>query len=545
MKLPPMPSHSHSWHTLARRVTLASLLAVPGGVLAQSSTPSSGGSCSPDVEYPVIHNCPASITVECVYSGQDVLWDHADIDIKDNCGISSVGYNPEYIGSQHSFMSYISATDLSGHTTYCHTQWNVVDTRPPSVHMMGPSSVVLPEGAAPFQDPGYWLGEDGCDGYLWWSPNKERTGSVNTGVPGTYNIVYSGWDYAGNRGSVTRQVKVAPFGSSMTPASDAPQQRLLHTTTRLNTGRMLVTGGYNTAAQEFDAQQGTWSSVGSSAATHRGHTATVLLDGRVLVAGGASSASEEVYNPGSKSWASASPMSTPRFHHGAVQLFNGRVLVAGGGAEEYSGAVLASAEVYNPATNSWAPTGALQTARRGHTMTLLKTGAVLITGGTDANGTPLSSAEIYNPDSGGWSTVPSMSTGRALHSATLLEGGKVLVVGGTIQAWTQGSSTELFDPATSSWTTQGSLSSPRQEHTATRLIGDLVLVTGGFNYMTGIQGSSEVYSPLTGTWRSAAPLSVGRYKHTATAIDDWRVVVVGGANGTNQAAVDVFKLNAQ
>jgi hypothetical protein len=53
-------------------------------------------------------------------------------------------------------------------------------------------------------------------------------------------------------------------------------------------------------------------------------------------------------------------LATPRDAHTATLLLNGKVLVAGG---DNGGTVLASAELYDPATGMWTATGSLSTAR--------------------------------------------------------------------------------------------------------------------------------------------------------------------------------------
>ncbi len=61
--------------------------------------------------------------------------------------------------------------------------------------------------------------------------------------------------------------------------------------------------------------------------------------------------------------------------------------------------VLASAELYDPATGNWTATGSLNIKRAYHTAALLPNGKVLIAGGINGlavNGC-LSSAELYDP----------------------------------------------------------------------------------------------------------------------------------------------------
>jgi hypothetical protein len=90
-----------------------------------------------------------------------------------------------------------------------------------------------------------------------------------------------------------------------------------------------------------------------------GPSATLLLDGRVLVAGGNSNggllASAELYDPTSGSWAGAGTMEGVRACAPAILLLNGKVLLAGGcskdGSDGDSG-LLASAELYDPGSGT-------------------------------------------------------------------------------------------------------------------------------------------------------------------------------------------------
>ncbi len=321
--------------------------------------------------------------------------------------------------------------------------------------------------------------------------------------------------------------------------------RLLYTATRLPDGRVLAAGGYNRSAEIYDPATGSWGRTHDTPNTYRSATATLLTNGRVLLAGAGgaewdSGFSAALYDQDTGTWALTGNMRTPRLYHTATLLTDGRVLVTGGADREYGGSVLASAEVYDPATGTWALTGPMARARRNHTATLLRDGRVLVTGGTDAGGTLQSSAEVYNPATAAWSPAGNMTTARGYHSATLLEDDRVLIAGGGGADRASSSSAELFDPASGTFAAAASMAQPRRYHSATSLLNGKVLVAGGFHEFTGIQTAAEVYNPADGTWHSEGTMAADRYLHTATLLADGAVLVAGGFSNANQASADLY-----
>jgi hypothetical protein len=190
-------------------------------------------------------------------------------------------------------------------------------------------------------------------------------------------------------------------------------------------------------------------------------------------------------------------MAADRFAPTATLLPNGKVLVAGGGSGGNGEAgALASAELYDPATNSWSSAGSMAAGREHHTATLLPSGKVLIAGGySPGAGGAVASAELYDPATNSWSSVGSMAGARFASTATLLPGGNVLVAGGQL-AGSPLASAELYDPATNSWTSAGSMAAGREEHTATLLPSGTVLIAGGDDAATPVVlASAELYVP--------------------------------------------------
>jgi hypothetical protein len=208
----------------------------------------------------------------------------------------------------------------------------------------------------------------------------------------------------------------------------------------------------------------------------------------------------------------------------------------------FTAALLGSTAVkaFAPAIGSFATTGSLNTARYGHTASLLQNGEVLVTGGLGANGiyAPLASAEIYNPATGKWTATGNMSVGRTAFTATLLQNGEVLVAGGTGYTANCFATAELYNPSTGTWAATGSMTQARCLHTATLLPSGEVLVAGGVDSLfntPNTAATAELYNPSTGVWQTTGSLNVSRASQAAL-LENGQVLLAGGYNTLNNTS---------
>ena len=257
-----------------------------------------------------------------------------------------------------------------------------------------------------------------------------------------------------------------------------------------------------------------------------------LLDGRIFVAGGEGVSgtglnSVEIYNPSTGTWQVTSNMSTARVNPTATLLNNGKVLVVGGYSYDSDCCPLTSAEIYDPATGTFSPTGSLSTGRRNSTATLLNNGSVLIAGGYD--GSNLDAPEIYDPVTGKFSVTGSMGTPRRFPTANLLLDGKVLVLGGYGANDTVLASASLYNSQTGTFSYTGSMNNPTGRQTSTLLIDGKVLVAGGYN-LTNVLSSAELYDPITGTFSVTGSMTVPRWRHADVRLLNGDVLLVGGSS---------------
>ncbi len=268
------------------------------------------------------------------------------------------------------------------------------------------------------------------------------------------------------------------------------------------------------------------------------HTATLLANGRVLVAGG-DTATAELYNPATRAWSPTGSLHNNLVQHTATLLANGKVLVTGGWVNG-TGAI-ASAEYYDPATGIWHVTTPMSTPRCLHTSTLLPDGRVIVIGGYSTasvpTGTSIDTTEIYDPTTGGWSFGPPLNTARRRHVIAPLPDGTLLIIGGIDATDNSITDVEVYDPALGMIAVANPLTHPRHNPTATVLNDGTVLVTGGdvrdpVANTNSPTNTVERYDPVALGWSDGPSLDSARHGHTATLLGDGKVFVYGGGDGT-------------
>jgi large repetitive protein len=301
-----------------------------------------------------------------------------------------------------------------------------------------------------------------------------------------------------------------------------------------------------------DPVVGRWTLTGSMSEGRAEHASVLLPDGRVLVVGGCWSydelstiwgspckalASAEIYDPVTAIWTPTGSMSEGRRNAAIALLKDGKVLVAGGadGARDFT--VKKSAEIYDPATGLWSPTGSMALPRGtlgSCCAVTLPSGRVLMVEGYAADfsgGAPF--GELYDPATGVWEPTGPLVTPRFFGARSIqLPSGQVLVVGGKSgppRDYTVLATAELYDPARNAWEPTGALPQQWSYFALTLLPTGDVLLAGGITARFEDPEAAEValYTAATGTWRAASSMHLARREPRAVVLPSGRVLVTG------------------
>ncbi|HEY9065434.1 MAG TPA: galactose oxidase-like domain-containing protein [Burkholderiaceae bacterium] len=232
-----------------------------------------------------------------------------------------------------------------------------------------------------------------------------------------------------------------PFANTWTATPDMNAGRWYPTVTALANGDALVVSGdidlsvgVNTLPQVYQTGTRTWRSLTSAQLSQDLYPMMFLAPNGKVINVAPTPTTRYLDTSGTGSWSVLANRNFGDRNYGsAVMYADGKILVLGGGDPPTS-----TAEVIdlNQPSPSWRTVASMSVARRQLNATLLPDGNVLVTGGTSGPGfnnatTPVYTAELWNPATETWKTLASATVPRLYHSAAvLLPDGRVLSTGG-------------------------------------------------------------------------------------------------------------------
>jgi hypothetical protein len=375
------------------------------------------------------------------------------------------------------------------------------------------------------------------------------------------------------------------IGNTFQPTGELTIARSEHIAIRLPDGRVLVLGGATgpttgyapvALSEVYDPTRGdftTMDAVPTGLDYGLGKppfSATLLADGRVLVAGGLLSGGlgypkvsdlAFVLDPASGRISPTGRMTVARFGHAAIRLSDGRVLISGGQGIENNQRSLASAELYDPQTGRFSPTGSMTTERGGSWFDGdlrfdaigLADGRVLVRGGAHGDATGAQGVaepdELYDPATGNFASI---LDSRPVDGATSL----ILTLPNAVYRYDLATGTAVYitpQPAdlVRAFGERCALlpSDCLGGRTTTLLADGRVLLAGGTAYQLEPPGSQnktrvvaltfgEVLDPDSGAVTPTRRMIAPRVGHTATLLADGRVLLIGGQTPITDEATE-------
>lgn len=285
-----------------------------------------------------------------------------------------------------------------------------------------------------------------------------------------------------------------------------------------------------------------WIPAAPMAAPRAGHTATRLASGEVLVTGGVRAhespprreTSAEIYDPASDTWRTVGAMHEPRSAHRAVLLpGSGMVLVVGG----LDGPDVP--ELFDPATETWIQTDPMSVSHHVGALVALPDGSALVLGGFAVEGGPTTRVERLDPATRSWTVVGDTVDASSYDVAAHLDDGRVLLAGRELIPTGNTTSSEIFDPGAGTSSRTGPQARPHSYCASLAKLADgRLLLTGGESEDPAAGPSrdafvpwldvAELFDPTLETWRVTRPMTSDRCAHTTVTIGDGTVLAAGG-----------------
>jgi N-acetylneuraminic acid mutarotase len=297
---------------------------------------------------------------------------------------------------------------------------------------------------------------------------------------------------------------------------------------------LVVTGP---AYSQSSGAQGSWATKSPMPAP-RNEVVAAAANGKIYVLGGSLSLNRdwsltrnEEYDPAIDKWRSCAPLPSGASHMAAAVL-DGKIYAIGGFVgQDHKGSIDRVFE-YDPASDAWRALAPLSTPR-GSVSAAVLDGKIHVIGGrvTTADGDwhsngVVATHEVYDPATGKWTEAAPLPKARD-HMVVAAIDGKIHAIGGRFAGnddmidWH-----DVYDPATKSWTSAPPLPTARGGVSGTVYKGMILVVGGEDEKRTYLE--NEAYDMKAGRWLKLAPMPAGRHGDGVAAVGEF-AYVVGGA----------------
>jgi N-acetylneuraminic acid mutarotase len=218
----------------------------------------------------------------------------------------------------------------------------------------------------------------------------------------------------------------------------------------------------------------------------------------------------------------------PDGREGVTAVWTGTEMIIWGG-EIYSVTNFNTGARYNPTTDTWTPTSAVNAPNaRAYHSAVWSGQEMIIWGGRDQNFNPMNTGGRYNPETGSWVSTSNSNAPEARDSHTAVWTGSEMIVWGGGSYLNSGG---RYNPDTDSWTAMSTANAPsaRYHHSAI-WTGNVMVVWGGFDGSDDLNTGGK-YDPITDSWIATSTTNAPASRENHTAV--WtgtEMIVWGGAD---------------
>ncbi len=212
-------------------------------------------------------------------------------------------------------------------------------------------------------------------------------------------------------------------------------------------------------------------------------------------------------------WTELAPMNLARSNFGAAEL-DGKISAIGGSdevatggnenmpARNYTGGVVSTNEVYDPAANNWTLEAPMPTPRQGFAIATYKDKIYCIGGSTQAGGT-VGVNQAYDPATNTWQTEASMPYAETNLQANVVDD-KIYCVGGFYASGIGSRANQVYDPANNTWSENAPIPTSTFEYASATCNGKIYVINGVDWYSMYGLDLNQIYNPQNNTWNLGA-----------------------------------------